>query len=167
MWKILSDSISVVFLYLQAASISRSLSRAKIAAEKGRVNCRELRDSVVKAIEEAGGRVDYAEVTTHETPFWSQALVSLWHFQFGLEWIKIKLDFHFYVLDFWKFFGFNTFKVHLQESKRDKYSAFLCQIWMVKIFNNRSFTFCFWYDGCLKQEIIFRDVVTMVLSVNR
>ncbi|GMN50344.1 hypothetical protein TIFTF001_019499 [Ficus carica] len=51
----------------QAASISRSLSRAKIAAEKGRVNCRELRDSVVKAIEEAGGRVDYAEIVEQES----------------------------------------------------------------------------------------------------
>lgn len=47
---------------LQALSINRSLSRAKLAAEKGQTNCRELRDLVIQAIEEAGGRIDYAEV---------------------------------------------------------------------------------------------------------
>lgn len=47
---------------LQALSINRSLSRAKFAAEKGQTNCRELRDLVIQAIEEVGGRIDYAEV---------------------------------------------------------------------------------------------------------
>ncbi|KAM6601736.1 pantoate--beta-alanine ligase isoform X1 [Cannabis sativa] len=47
----------------QALSINKSLSRARIAAEKGHVNCKELIDMVIKAIHEAGGKVDYAEVT--------------------------------------------------------------------------------------------------------
>lgn len=47
---------------LQALSISRSLNKAKSAAENGEVNCTELRNLVVGAIEEAGGKVDYAEV---------------------------------------------------------------------------------------------------------
>ncbi|EXC24179.1 Pantoate--beta-alanine ligase [Morus notabilis] len=51
----------------QALSISRSLSRARIAAEKGQINCRELKESVIKAIEEAGGRVDYAEIVDQES----------------------------------------------------------------------------------------------------
>ncbi|XP_060970647.1 pantoate--beta-alanine ligase [Cannabis sativa] len=45
----------------QALSINKSLSRARIAAEKGHVNCQELRDMVIKAIHEAGGKFDYAE----------------------------------------------------------------------------------------------------------
>lgn len=49
---------------LQALSINRSLSRAKFSAEKGESNCRKLRDLVVQAVEEAGGRIDYAEVKT-------------------------------------------------------------------------------------------------------
>ncbi|PON60783.1 Pantoate-beta-alanine ligase [Trema orientale] len=51
----------------QALSINRSLSRARIAAEKGQVNCRELRDSVIEAIEEAGGKLDYAEIVGQES----------------------------------------------------------------------------------------------------
>ncbi|PON51969.1 Pantoate-beta-alanine ligase [Parasponia andersonii] len=51
----------------QALSINRSLSRARIAAEKGQVNCRELRDSVIEAIEEAGGKLDYAEIADQES----------------------------------------------------------------------------------------------------
>lgn len=51
----------------KALSINRSLSRAKLAAEKGQVNCRELRNIVVQAINEAGGRIDYAEIVDQET----------------------------------------------------------------------------------------------------
>lgn len=49
--------------------MNRSLSRARISAENGQVNCRELRDSVIEAIEEAGGRVDYAEVTLETSSY--------------------------------------------------------------------------------------------------
>ncbi|KAL3647654.1 hypothetical protein CASFOL_008622 [Castilleja foliolosa] len=45
----------------KALSISKSLSYAKFAAEQGQIDCKELRDSVIKAICEAGGKVDYAE----------------------------------------------------------------------------------------------------------
>lgn len=41
-----------------------SLSRAKSAAENGQFDCRELRDSVIQAIRDAGGKIDYAEVHT-------------------------------------------------------------------------------------------------------
>ncbi|KAF4347834.1 hypothetical protein G4B88_026081 [Cannabis sativa] len=51
----------------QALSINKSLSRARIAAEKGHVNCQELRDMVIKAIHEAGGKVDYAEIVDQES----------------------------------------------------------------------------------------------------
>lgn len=47
---------------LQALSISQSLYRAKSAAESGEVNCTELRKSVMQTIQDAGGKVDYAEV---------------------------------------------------------------------------------------------------------
>lgn len=50
------------FLHLQALSINRSLSKAKFAVERGQVSSKELRNSVIQAIEEAGGKVDYAEV---------------------------------------------------------------------------------------------------------
>jgi len=43
-------------------SINRSLSRAKFAAEKGQVNSGELRNMIIQEINEAGGRIDYAEV---------------------------------------------------------------------------------------------------------
>ncbi|TQD95984.1 hypothetical protein C1H46_018471 [Malus baccata] len=45
-----------------ALCISKSLSKARSSAEKGQINCKELRELVVEAISEAGGRVDYAEV---------------------------------------------------------------------------------------------------------
>lgn len=51
-----------IFLHLQALSINRSLSKAKLAVERGQVSSKELRNSVIQAIEEAGGKVDYAEV---------------------------------------------------------------------------------------------------------
>ncbi|KAK3003911.1 hypothetical protein RJ639_019036 [Escallonia herrerae] len=51
----------------KALSISKSLSKAKYAAEKGQINCTELRNSVIQAIHEAGGRVDYAEIVDQES----------------------------------------------------------------------------------------------------
>ncbi|KAL7139051.1 hypothetical protein ABFS83_09G024800 [Erythranthe nasuta] len=42
-------------------AISKSQSNAEFAAENGQLNCKELRDSVIQAIHEAGGKVDYAE----------------------------------------------------------------------------------------------------------
>ncbi|KAM7521796.1 hypothetical protein LguiA_011698 [Lonicera macranthoides] len=51
----------------KALSISRSLSKAKAAVEKGQVSCRELRNSVTEAIQEAGGKVDYAEIVEQES----------------------------------------------------------------------------------------------------
>lgn len=49
---------------LQALSISRSLSEAKVAVEKkGQYDPRELRNLVVHAVQEAGGTVDYAEAS--------------------------------------------------------------------------------------------------------
>lgn len=46
---------------LQALSISRSLSEAKVAARKGQINSSDLINLVIQAIQEAGGTVDYAE----------------------------------------------------------------------------------------------------------
>ncbi|KAL5562085.1 hypothetical protein UlMin_031832 [Ulmus minor] len=51
----------------KALSINKSLSRARVASEKGQLNCRELKDSVIEAIEEAGGRIDYAEIVDQES----------------------------------------------------------------------------------------------------
>lgn len=51
----------------QALSINRSLTKAKSAAEKGLVNCEELRNSVIQTILEAGGRIDYAEIVDQES----------------------------------------------------------------------------------------------------
>ncbi|XP_068322806.1 pantoate--beta-alanine ligase-like [Pyrus communis] len=51
----------------KALSISKSLSEARSSAEKGQVNCKELRDLVIQAISEAGGRVDYAEIVDQES----------------------------------------------------------------------------------------------------
>lgn len=54
----------MLFLVLsQALSISRSLTEAKVAAVSGEVNCRKLRNSVIQAVQEAGGVIDYAEVS--------------------------------------------------------------------------------------------------------
>lgn len=61
---------------LQALSINRSLSRAKLTAEKGQTNCRELRDLVIQAVEEVGGRIDYAEVR-QEKPFSKTVCIAL------------------------------------------------------------------------------------------
>ncbi|XP_057964622.1 pantoate--beta-alanine ligase isoform X2 [Malania oleifera] len=46
----------------KALLINRSLSRAKSAAENGQANCSALRDSVIQAIHEVGGKIDYAEI---------------------------------------------------------------------------------------------------------
>ncbi|XP_010684936.2 pantoate--beta-alanine ligase [Beta vulgaris subsp. vulgaris] len=51
----------------KALTINRSLSKAKHAAEEGQINCKILQDSVILAIEEAGGKVDYAEIVDQET----------------------------------------------------------------------------------------------------
>ncbi|XP_024451477.2 pantoate--beta-alanine ligase isoform X2 [Populus trichocarpa] len=50
-----------------ALSISRSLLGAKSSADNGHINCRELRDSVIQAVSEAGGRIDYAEIVDQES----------------------------------------------------------------------------------------------------
>lgn len=36
--------------------------RVKSAAQKGQINSKELRESIVQEINEAGGKIDYAEV---------------------------------------------------------------------------------------------------------
>ncbi|KAK9138032.1 hypothetical protein Sjap_008626 [Stephania japonica] len=51
----------------KALSISKSLSRAKLAAENGQQSCSELKNSVVQSIIEAGGKVDYAEIVDQDT----------------------------------------------------------------------------------------------------
>lgn len=51
----------------KALSISKSLYKAKFAAEKGQVDCKELKDSLIHAIQEAGGRIDYAEIVDQES----------------------------------------------------------------------------------------------------
>ncbi|XP_071918734.1 pantoate--beta-alanine ligase-like [Coffea arabica] len=51
----------------KALSISRSLTEAKVAAENGQVNCRELIKSVIQSVQEAGGLIDYAEVVDQES----------------------------------------------------------------------------------------------------
>ncbi|XP_051118676.1 pantoate--beta-alanine ligase [Andrographis paniculata] len=50
----------------KALSISKSLFSAKLAAEKGQVNCQELINSVAQSITKAGGKVDYAEIVDQE-----------------------------------------------------------------------------------------------------
>uniref|UniRef100_A0A9I9D8G5 Uncharacterized protein n=1 Tax=Cucumis melo TaxID=3656 RepID=A0A9I9D8G5_CUCME len=47
----------------KALSINRSLSKAKSAAEQGELNCKRLKNLVVDEIQEAGGELDYAEVS--------------------------------------------------------------------------------------------------------
>ncbi|CAK7349365.1 unnamed protein product [Dovyalis caffra] len=51
----------------KALSVSRSLLGAKSSAANGHINCRELRDCVIQAISEAGGRIDYAEIVDQES----------------------------------------------------------------------------------------------------
>ncbi|GMJ00671.1 homolog of bacterial PANC, ARABIDOPSIS THALIANA PANTOTHENATE SYNTHETASE, PANTOTHENATE SYNTHETASE [Hibiscus trionum] len=51
----------------KALSISRSLLKAKSAAKDGQVKCRELKDSAILTITQAGGRIDYAEIVDQES----------------------------------------------------------------------------------------------------
>ncbi|GKU86104.1 hypothetical protein SLEP1_g673 [Rubroshorea leprosula] len=51
----------------KALSISRSLLKAKSDAKIGLVNCKELTDTVVQTITQAGGRIDYAEIVEQES----------------------------------------------------------------------------------------------------
>ncbi|XAR60913.1 Pantoate--beta-alanine ligase [Bertholletia excelsa] len=51
----------------KALSINRSLSKAKCAAQNGQVSSRALKNLVVQAIQEAGGKVDYAEIVDQES----------------------------------------------------------------------------------------------------
>lgn len=51
----------------KALSISQSLSEAKRAAEKGEVRSSELKNLVIQAVEEVGGKIDYAEIVDQET----------------------------------------------------------------------------------------------------
>ncbi|KAK6934407.1 Pantoate-beta-alanine ligase [Dillenia turbinata] len=50
----------------KALAVYRSLSQAKSAAGNGQLNCRVLIDMVVQAINEAGGKTDYAEIVDQE-----------------------------------------------------------------------------------------------------
>lgn len=51
----------------KALSISQSLFAAKVVAEKEQINCKELIKSVIQAVKEAGGLVDYAEIVDQES----------------------------------------------------------------------------------------------------
>lgn len=51
----------------KALSISRSLAEAKVAVEKGQINCKELRNSVIQSIQEGSGVIDYAEIVDQES----------------------------------------------------------------------------------------------------
>ncbi|KAL2470644.1 Pantoate--beta-alanine ligase [Abeliophyllum distichum] len=50
-----------------ALSISKSLFKAKFAAENGQIDCQELRNAVIQAVHEAGGKIDYAEIVDQES----------------------------------------------------------------------------------------------------
>ncbi|KAL5990435.1 hypothetical protein ACLOJK_011335 [Asimina triloba] len=52
----------------KALSINKSLSNAKSAAQNGQTSGRELRNLAIKAIVEAGGKIDYAETDCHRDP---------------------------------------------------------------------------------------------------
>ncbi|GLT64861.1 hypothetical protein SLA2020_373270 [Shorea laevis] len=51
----------------KALSIRKSLLKAKSDAKIGLVNCKELTDTVVQTITQAGGRIDYAEIVEQES----------------------------------------------------------------------------------------------------
>ncbi|KAJ4850987.1 hypothetical protein Tsubulata_033384 [Turnera subulata] len=51
----------------KALSINRSLLKAQSSAQEGHKSCTMLRDCVVQAITEAGGKVDYAEIVDQES----------------------------------------------------------------------------------------------------
>lgn len=50
----------------KALSINRSLYKAKLAAQSGQISSGALRELVVQAILEAGGKIDYAEIVDQE-----------------------------------------------------------------------------------------------------
>ncbi|XP_020531097.1 pantoate--beta-alanine ligase isoform X3 [Amborella trichopoda] len=50
-----------------ALSINRCLSKAKSSIQSGEISCKQLRDSVMQEICEAGGRIDYAEIVDRES----------------------------------------------------------------------------------------------------
>ncbi|KAI9115881.1 hypothetical protein K1719_012811 [Acacia pycnantha] len=51
----------------QALSINKSLLGAKTAAANGQIDCNMLRNLVIQAVTEAGGRIDYAEIVDQES----------------------------------------------------------------------------------------------------
>ncbi|XP_028801949.1 pantoate--beta-alanine ligase [Neltuma alba] len=51
----------------QALSINKSLLGAKSAAANGQIDCNKLKNFVIQAITEAGGRIDYAEIVDQES----------------------------------------------------------------------------------------------------
>ncbi|XP_020531094.1 pantoate--beta-alanine ligase isoform X2 [Amborella trichopoda] len=52
----------------KALSINRCLSKAKSSIQSGEISCKQLRDSVMQEICEAGGRIDYAEIILGKAP---------------------------------------------------------------------------------------------------
>lgn len=65
-----------VLICNQALSINRSLYKAKLAAQSGQISSGALRELVVQAILEAGGKIDYAEVKSKAFCF---VLASDWY----------------------------------------------------------------------------------------
>ncbi|KAL1816841.1 hypothetical protein ACET3Z_019415 [Daucus carota] len=51
----------------KALSINRSLSKAKAAAGMGQINSRDLINTVIESVQEAGGKIDYAEIVDQES----------------------------------------------------------------------------------------------------
>ncbi|XP_054784574.1 pantoate--beta-alanine ligase [Prosopis cineraria] len=51
----------------KALSINKSLLGAKSAAANGQMDCNKLRNLVIQAITEAGGRIDYAEIVDQQS----------------------------------------------------------------------------------------------------
>ncbi|KAK9733867.1 hypothetical protein RND81_04G098000 [Saponaria officinalis] len=51
----------------KALSINKSLSKAKHSVAQGLIKCKELRESLILAVEEAGGKVDYAEIVDQQS----------------------------------------------------------------------------------------------------
>lgn len=75
------------------------MSSAKVAAESGQVKCGELRETVIRAIEEAGGRVDYAEVLMKHF----MVLLVEKHLEFILRETKSSIYFDFFFFFFSRF----------------------------------------------------------------
>ncbi|XXG61914.1 hypothetical protein AAC387_Pa05g0399 [Persea americana] len=64
---IVRDADGLALSSRNALSINKSLSKAKFAVQNGQVSCIELRNSVIQAIVEADGRIDYAEIVDQES----------------------------------------------------------------------------------------------------